>query len=142
MPHPLILILALLALISLLHVIQASQVNITVSKIRELEAEKARIQWDNAELSHRIAEREALPHIMKRAREMGLAPLLEVTYLPAPKDLEPSRELTVNPAEQDKLRTSLGGVTLASSHWWREVVSQFNAWLRMRPRPVEAKAAP
>lgn len=142
MPHPLILILALLALTSLLHLVQASQVNITVSKIRELEAEKARIQRENAELSHQIAEREALPHIMKRARDMGLAPLLEIAYLPAPEDLMPSRELAASPVEQDKLRASLGRVTMASSRWWREVVSQFNAWVRMRPRPVEAKAAP
>jgi len=142
MPHPLILILVLLALTSLLHLVQASQVNITVSRIRELEVEKARIQRENAELFRQIAEWEALPHIMKRAREMGLGPLLEVAYLSAPEDLTPSRELTATPVEQDKLRASLDRVTVASSRWWREVVSQFNAWVRMRPRPVEAKAAP
>jgi len=142
MPHPLILILVLLALISLLHLVQASQVNITVSRIRELEAEKARIQRENAELSRQIAEWEALPRIMKRAREMGLGPLSEVVYLAAPEELTPSRELTSTPVEQDKLKASFGKVTMVSSRWWREVVSQFNAWVRMRPRPVEAKAAP
>ncbi len=140
--HPLILILVLLALISLLHLVQSSQVNITVSRIRELEAEKARIQRENAELSRQIAEWEALPRIMKRAREMGLGPLSEVVYLPAPEDLMSPGELTATPMEGDKLKTSFGRVTSALSRWWGDVISQFNAWVRMRPRPVEAKAAP
>jgi len=132
MPHPLILILALLTLASLLHLVQATQINIAVSRIRELEAEKAPIRRENAELSRQIAEWEALPHIMERAREMGLGPMLEVTYLPAPEDLTPSRELTAAPVEQEKLGASLDKITITLSRWGREGLSQFNAWVTNR----------
>jgi len=76
-----LLALAIVSLISLLYLTQASQVATTTYDIRLMEEKLAELERENALLSYEIAQLEELSSIEARALAMGLTATLKIEYL-------------------------------------------------------------
>lgn len=118
-----LLALILASLIGWLYLMQNSWMVSTVSRIQELEKEKARLKRENAQLLTQIAELEEPSRLQARAKELGFVPperteYVIVHYRPAPPSLLPTEEAPM--AEKGDLRHRLRELFLRFSLKLRE----------------------
>jgi hypothetical protein len=67
--------------LSFLYLLQAEDVSSTGYEIRRLEAERARLLEQNAQLTVEIAELQALPRVELRAAQLGFGPPEKIGYI-------------------------------------------------------------
>jgi cell division protein FtsB len=79
-----LLVLITASLVGWLYLTQASSLTTTSFQIEQFREELATLNQQNAQLELEIAEREALPRIEQRARELGFGLPDNVLYLPVP----------------------------------------------------------
>ena len=133
-----LLVLTLLGLLSWLCLVQASKVSTVRYLIWEKEAEKARLQRENAGLLAEVVEKVSVSHLENMALGLGYVPPEERRYLHVPgypvgasgSELvaapRPAESAAVAPEEpEDEPR----GV----AWWWDKVISQFIAWAGTQP---------
>jgi hypothetical protein len=112
-----ILILMLsVSLLGWVYLTQASHVATTSRRVRQLEAEKARLAQDNLQLMAEIAELESVSRLATRAEELG--------FVMAHAD---QSEFVVMSAQPPAVVASSRGGSPAEL-WWRNVSGQFTAW--------------
>lgn len=131
-----LLVLTLLGLLSWLCLAQASKVSTVRYHIGEKEAERERLQRENAELLTEVMERLNVSHLENIALESGYIPAGELRYLDVPGypggvsggGLAVATKDAVVAPEEPK---GLGGSGMA--RWWGKVISQFVAWAGTQP---------
>jgi cell division protein FtsB len=134
-----LLILTSLGLLSWLCLTQASKVATTRHRIWEKEAEKARLQRENAELLAEVAELSSIPRLESVALRLGYVPPEEIRYLDVPgypasvsgggliasPRLDESAIVALEEEPQDEAPSV--------ARWWDKVISQFVAWAGAQP---------
>jgi len=80
----LLIILITASLVGWLFLTQASYFTTTSFRIEKLRMDLTTVQRQSAELELEIADKESLPEIEQRARELGFQPPSQVIYLPVP----------------------------------------------------------
>lgn len=134
-----LLVLILLGLLGWLCLTQASQVSTARYRIWEKEAEKARLQRQNAELLAEIAAMLSIPHLEAEAQHSGYAPAEGIQYLDVPDyfDVGASRGGLAAVLRLDEgMVVSLEehrNKPLSVARWLEEVISQFVAWAGGQP---------
>jgi hypothetical protein len=149
-----LLVLTLLGLLSWLCLAQASKVSTTRYRIWEKQAEKARLQRENAELLAEVTELLSVPRLEDVALGLGYAPPEERRYLDVPGypggvsgggvlslskgglAAAPRLDASAVVALEEPRGLPLasggpGGVSVA--RWWEKVISQFVAWAGAQP---------
>ena len=119
----LLLILALLGLIGWLHLTLASRMAALSHQIGQLEERKASLQRENAQLILEITRLQDLSRLRARALELGFVPIEQPQYV----------FVTDWPSEQSPTPEPPKDGLSSPAHWWREIASQFNAWVEAQP---------
>ncbi len=133
-----LLVIITMSLIGWLYLTQASQMTVSGYRIHKLEAEKALLERQNTQLRFQIAELEALPRIEARAKELGFAPVREATYLvvedyPEETPLHAAEWAVTSEPEEAAVWEGRDDGAVDTMSWWKEVVSQFTAWVTASP---------
>jgi hypothetical protein len=133
-----LLILTLLGLLSWLCLSQASKVSAARHRIWEKEAEKGRLQRENAELLAEVVEKVSVSHLENMALGLGYVAPEERRYLDvpgypagvsggglaaAPRPAESAVVALEEPRDEP----------LGLARWWEKVISQFVAWAGAQP---------
>jgi hypothetical protein len=134
-----LLVLTLLGLLSWLCLAQASKVSTVRYHIGEKEAERERLQRENAELLAEVMERLSVSHLENMALESGYVPAEELRYLDVPGypggvsggGLAVASRPGENAVVASEEPTEPGGSGVA--RWWGKVISQFVAWVGTQP---------
>lgn len=134
-----LLVLTLLGLLSWFCLAQASKISTVRYRIWEKEAERERLQRENAQLLAEVTELLSVPRLENMALGLGYVPAEERWYLDvlghptgvsggglaaAPR---PDESTVAAPEEPRELWG--GGV----ARWWKRVISQFVAWAGTQP---------
>jgi hypothetical protein len=134
-----LLVLALLGLLGWLCLTQASQVSTARYRLWEKEAEKARLQRQNAESLAEIAKMLSVPRLKAKAQGSGYGLAEGLQYLDVPYHLDGGvsrRGLTGVTRPDEGTVVSLeehGNKPLDVARWWEEVISQLVAWTGAQP---------
>ena len=76
------LLIAIAAAVSVLYLVQSSQIVTTTRHVEELRAQLAQLQRENAELTLQISTAGSIEQLTARAKALGFGPALTVVYLP------------------------------------------------------------
>ncbi len=133
-----LLVLTLFGLLSWLCLTQASKVSTARYRIWEKEAEKARLQRENAALLAEVVEMLSVSHLEDMARGLGYVSTEERRYLDLPdypggvsgggSAAGPRLDESAIVALEEPRDEPLG-----VARWWEKVISQFVAWAGTQP---------
>lgn len=131
-----LVLLAMLGLVSLLYLTLASQIATLEFDIERMNDELHSLQVRNSQLAAEIALKEGITNVRKEAQEMGLTEDVPTEFLPVSDfPLEEEIVIDVMPSylQQEDKPVPEESKSLLDSLWWKQLVSQFAAWVTSRP---------